>query len=253
MVPEGGSTSAVDAVAAEIRRAVLLGVLPQGRPFSVRDLSRRLGVSHIPVREALQRLQGQGLVVLSAGRSAVVASLTLDDLEAVYRLRLRLEPELAARSAVLATPEHLGELAAELDRLHVSDAEETWQAHFRFHELLVAPAATGWDQRVLGSLWAGAERYTHVIFDPAGWDRAEREHRHARHAILLDLARARDGAGLEAELAGHLTRNLVQARQAMAALSRDHPAGSAPAGPPPRWGHRGATAPTPAPTRQEVS
>lgn len=220
VAPEGGSTSAVDAVAAEIRRAVLLGVLPQGRPFSVRDLSKRLGVSHIPVREALQRLQGQGLVVLSAGRSAAVASLTLEDLEAVYRLRLRLEPELAARSALVATPEHLAAMAAALERMRVSDPEETWAAHYRFHELLVTPAATRWDLRVMTSLWAGAERYTHVIFDPAGWDGAERERRHARHLVLLELVRARDGAGLEAELTGHLARNLVVARQGTAALWR---------------------------------
>lgn len=162
--------------------------------------------------------------MLSAGRSASVASLTLEDLEAVYRLRLRLEPDLAARSAFLATPEHLAALAAELDRMHhASDPEETWQAHHRFHELLVTPAATGWDLRVMTSLWAGAERYTHVIFDPAGWDEAERERRHARHTVLLELARARDGGGLEAELTGHLTRNLVQARQRTAALRRrDH-------------------------------
>ena len=53
--------SAVDLVTAEIRRAVLTGALPPGEQFSIRELARQLGVSHIPIREALRRLEGPGL------------------------------------------------------------------------------------------------------------------------------------------------------------------------------------------------
>ena len=93
--------SAVDLVTAEIRRAVLTGALPPGEQFSIRELARQLGVSHIPIREALRRLEGQGLVILTQARSAAVAPLSEADVTAIYRLRLRIEPDLAGRSAGL--------------------------------------------------------------------------------------------------------------------------------------------------------
>src|SRR6478735_9138438 len=92
------NSSAVDLVTAEIRRAVLTGALAAGQQFSIRDLAAQLGVSHIPIREALRRLESQGLVILRQARSAEVASLTTADLEAIYRLRYLIEPPLAAAS-----------------------------------------------------------------------------------------------------------------------------------------------------------
>ena len=81
------NSSAVDLVTSEIRRAVLTGALPAGEQFSIRDLAAQLGVSHIPIREALRRLESQGLIVLRQARSASVAPLSTGDLAAIYRLR----------------------------------------------------------------------------------------------------------------------------------------------------------------------
>jgi DNA-binding GntR family transcriptional regulator len=196
--------SAVDLVTAEIRRAVLTGALPPGEQFSIRELARQLGVSHIPIREALRRLEGQGLVILTQARSATVAPLSAADLTAIYRLRLRIEPELAGRSAALATPDWVADLGAALAESRREDPDLAWQGHYHFHELLVTPAASSWDIRLLHTLWSAAERYTLVVFDPIVVDDEERDRRYARHRRLFDLAQAGDQAGLEAELTDHL-------------------------------------------------
>jgi len=57
----GRQKSAVDLVLHEIRRSILSGDLPPGQPFTVPALTERLGVSHVPVREALRKGQGLGL------------------------------------------------------------------------------------------------------------------------------------------------------------------------------------------------
>ena len=199
--------SAVDLVTAEIRRAVLTGTLPAGEQFSIRGLARQLGVSHIPIREALRRLEAQGLVVLTQARSAAVAGLSVDDLAAVYRLRLRIEPDLAARSAPLQTPRSLAALEEALEESRHEDPDRAWQGHHDFHERLVAPAASTWDVRVLHTLWTAAERYTLLVFDPISVDEAERDHRYARHRRLYERAAAGDSVGLEAELVAHLDAN----------------------------------------------
>ena len=87
-----GPESAVDRVTAEIRRGVLNGTLAAGSSFSIADLSAQLGVSHIPVRESLRRLEAQGLVELRPGRSAMVNPLDRDELRAIYRLRQTSSP-----------------------------------------------------------------------------------------------------------------------------------------------------------------
>src|SRR6202050_4414516 len=152
------SRSVADQVMTELRRSILSGALEPGREFSLRELAEMLRVSIIPVREALRSLENQGLVQMRPGRSALVAPLDLDELQSIYRLRRRLEPEIAQRSCRLLPD-------AELDRLHLEAAEfgdphrtmnEIYDSHHTFHLALLAPAATSWDLRILATLWRGA-------------------------------------------------------------------------------------------------
>jgi DNA-binding GntR family transcriptional regulator len=208
------NVSAVDLVTAEIRRAILTGALPAGEQFSIRELARQLGVSHIPIREALRLLESQGLIVLSQARSASVAALSVEDLAAIYRLRLRLEPDLAARSVPLQTAGHLDAAKAALERSRSTEPDLAWRAHYGFHESLAAPAATEWDLRIMHTLWTAADRYTRLVFDPTAIDEAERQRRYDRHAELLRVASQGDGAAMEEALLAHLRFNeaVIRAR-----------------------------------------
>ncbi len=216
------SRSAVDLVTAEIRRAVLTGALPPGEQFSIRELARQLGVSHIPIREALRRLEGQGLVILTQARSAAVAPLSAEDLTAIYRLRLRIEPDLAGRSAVLATPAWVHDLGDALEESRDENPDRAWEGHYRFHELLVTPAASIWDIRLLHTLWSAAERYTLVVYDPIVVDDEERDRRYARHRRLFERAQAGDGPGTETELIDHLQANEHEIVHRMRTIHPEH-------------------------------
>ena len=204
------NVSAVELVTAEIRRAILTGALPPGEQFSIRELSRQLGVSHIPVREALRLLESQGLIVLSHTRSASVAPLSIEDMSAIYRLRLRIEPDLAGRSAPLLTRERLREAETALERSRRAEPDLAWRAHYEFHERLIAPVATDWDLRILHTLWRAAERYTLLVFDPTMINEAERQRRYDRHAELARAAASGDAGVLEAALTAHLTVNAAE-------------------------------------------
>ena len=205
VVPQ--NSSAVDLVTAEIRRAVLTGALAPGERFSIRDLASQLGVSHIPIREALRRLESQGLIILRQARSAEVALLTTADLEAIYRLRYVIEPPLAAESVGRHDAAQTATLRRLLEGSRDSDPEFAWQAHYDFHCALVHPAATPWDQRVLETLWTAAERYTHLVFDPTRITDRERERRFQTHRVLLDAALGDDPAAMAAALTDHLRAN----------------------------------------------
>lgn len=217
----GASSSAVDLVTSEIRRAVLTGALPAGEQFSIRDLAGQLGVSHIPIREALRRLESQGLIVLRQARSASVAPLSTSDLAAIYRLRYVIELPLAGASAGRRGPAEVARLDALLEASRDLDPEVAWQGHYDFHEALVHPAANAWDDRVLYTLWMAAERYTHLVFDPTQITADERQRRYEKHRLLRDAALADDAGAMVEALREHLIVNETRIREYIRALE-DH-------------------------------
>lgn len=88
-----------DEVIQIVRQWILDGVLPPGTRLRVADLAQRLGVSPMPVREALRRLEASGLVETAPRRGAWVARLDAREIEELYDLRIILEPEAARRAA----------------------------------------------------------------------------------------------------------------------------------------------------------
>src|SRR4051812_6948773 len=108
------AVSVADRVTSEIRRAILSGRVRPGQEFSLRQIAAQLGVSFIPVREALRSLEAEGLLVTRRGRSATVAPLDPSDLEAVCQLRLRIEPELAKQACQLHSDTALDQLESRI-------------------------------------------------------------------------------------------------------------------------------------------
>jgi DNA-binding GntR family transcriptional regulator len=156
--------SMVDRVTEEIRRSIVAGELAPGQEFSLRQIATQLGVSFIPVREALRSLEAEGLLETRRGRSAIVSPLDAGELRAICQLCRQIEPELRERAARLIT-------LVELDRLDGTVAaladpstsrENCYQLGHELHVDLVAPAATTWDLRILERLWRAMERYVRI-------------------------------------------------------------------------------------------
>jgi DNA-binding GntR family transcriptional regulator len=185
--------SVVELVIDEVRRSILEGSLPPGAPVSIADLSSRLQVSHIPVREALRRLEGEGLIELRRSRSAVVASLTTEDLHHVFHLRALIEGDMMARAVKRYTDADIEQIEAAYDALkrRPSDtAEDLSERHTAFHHLLYAPAASDWDWRVYEILWQAGERYMYLILGSTMLNGSPTHFREV-HTDLLEAARQR--------------------------------------------------------------
>jgi DNA-binding GntR family transcriptional regulator len=187
------AVSLVDMVTVEIRRSVVSGDLQPGQEFSLRRLAEELGVSLIPVREALRRLETEGLVITRRARSAIVAPLDLGELRDIYRLRRQIEPEIAARSCQLMSAANLDQLQS-LQRDHAAavSRDDRHDAHHAMHIAMLNPAATGWDLRVVEMLWNAAERYVRFAYRTLEKDPAEPGRRDRAHAELVGAFRKRD-------------------------------------------------------------
>lgn len=199
--------SLVDRVSHAVRQAILEGRLRPGEALSISNLAADLGVSHSPVREALQRLSGQGLVVLRPARTAIVAPLDLEDLSEIYRLRRLIEVDAAARAAPTLTDENLRTLEREFEVMvgAVHDSEEFWDSHNAFHLSLMTPALTPRLERIVTELWHAGERYIRIVYLETDvlFTRSPRD----RHLPLLTAARSRKSATMRKALTDHLQSN----------------------------------------------
>jgi DNA-binding GntR family transcriptional regulator len=95
-----------------IRDDIIVGALQFGDRITIDALATRYGVSHMPVREALRELQGEGLVVIEPNRGARVRTVDTRFVENLFEIRTALEVMMVRRAAVRCTPRDIAEMRA---------------------------------------------------------------------------------------------------------------------------------------------
>jgi DNA-binding GntR family transcriptional regulator len=217
-----------DAATERLHDAIVTGLFPPGTPLRLIDIAERLGMSSMPVREALRRLEAIGLVTVLPHRGAFVSPLSRDDFEDTVSTRRLLECACIERAANRVTVEDLATCRRHLDA-YVSLSEagrlvEARTAHRDFHYAIYALAGSRWLLHAIDTVWRNSERYRFA----AGADYASRDTQAEHEAILGALAR-RDPEAARRALADHLDgaaarmrANLEQHDQ-IAAPSTDRP------------------------------
>jgi DNA-binding GntR family transcriptional regulator len=132
----------VDEVYAELRRKIIHMELAPGYQALEKEIARQLGVSRTPVREALVRLQQEGLVEIVPRQGMRVRPISARDIREINEVLAYLEAGAAEKLASRrVTPEEMARLEAaiaEMDRALDSDDLDAWaQADYQFHGLLV--------------------------------------------------------------------------------------------------------------------
>ena len=155
-------------IAGQMRDAVLSGGFAPGEQMNEADLAARFGVSRGPVREALQRLIQEGLLVAQPHRGVFVAELTEADLADVFFVREAVEG--AALRRVLATADRSvveRHLMAEVGRMAAAVGEADWagaaQADFAFHRTLVEAAGSPRLSRLYDTIQAETKLCLHLL------------------------------------------------------------------------------------------
>ncbi len=177
-----GRESASQLVATRLRSDILSGNPPPGERLVVRDLVASLGVSHVPIREALRELEAEGLVESRLNRGVVVAGVDIGELHDLYRIRRLLEVDAVARAFDAYDEEHLAhadELFQDLLELAPERGNGAWWGvHRDYHWAFLEPGLSDWATRLLKLVWQSSERYQRLytlVFGSA--DEANAEHR----------------------------------------------------------------------------
>jgi DNA-binding GntR family transcriptional regulator len=200
----GGRRSAEDAYRA-IRDQILRGEREGGEWLREGDLAASLGVSRTPVREALRRLDAEGLVRHERNRGVQVASWSLHDLDEIFGLRSLLEPwgtALAATSG-LADLDQLRELADAMDaaaRGRRPDLDEITRLNNEFHRAILTASGHGRLTQLVSSVvevplvWRTFSHYS-----PEAMRRSL-----AHHHEIVDALAAQDAAWAESVMRSHV-------------------------------------------------
>ncbi len=183
-----------------IRQKILSGDLAPGTVLNQNDLAISLGMSRIPIRDALRSLAAEGLVDMRDNSPASVSALGLDDLAELYDLRLALEPGLCSRALSRITDADLEEMQRSLAELQqVSDPEEWLRLNDSFHEILYRRSGRPRSIEIVRQTRQATARYTRIyhLFD--------RPTVEVEHRLIFEAARAGHSRRLAALVAAHLS------------------------------------------------
>ena len=178
-----------DVVFQTLRQAILRGELKPGERLMEIHLAQKLGVSRTPVREAIRKLELEGLVLMIPRKGAVVAEITVTDLEDVLEVRMALE-ELAVKLACRKiTEEQLNAMRQreEIFRksLYGDDVAACAQADMEFHDAIYAATGNSRLVQILNNLREQMYRYRFVYLkDISQHEKLVEEHREILECIL---------------------------------------------------------------------
>ncbi|HEX8725263.1 MAG TPA: GntR family transcriptional regulator [Gemmatimonadaceae bacterium] len=210
-----------------IRDRILRGGYPAGQPLRQDAIAEQLGVSRIPVREALRLLEAEGLVTFNPHRGAVVSTLSPAEIEELFELRAEIEADLLVRAMPHMTPAHLARADDILDTYEASLARGQvagWGSlNWKFHSALYAPAGRPVTMGVVHRLHQHCDRYARMqLALTHGEQRAITEHRN-----ILVAIRRRNAT----RAAALLRRHILGAGQALVAFLNAQQGGAAHAAP----------------------
>jgi len=187
-----------------LRHEIVAGHLPSGTRIKAEEVAARLGISRMPVREALRQLDAEGLVVIRPNRGAVVTSLTADDVVELFEMRGVLEG-LAVRLGVGRIAEdELAALERLLERMRRHSDHLKWiERHNAFHERLCKASGRERLCREIIKLRSQVEPYLRLFATrhPA------RELVGYEHELILDAIRGGDPAHAEDVMRNHVRQN----------------------------------------------
>ncbi len=172
----------------QIRSDIVAGIWPLGSHVTMVELTDRYGVSANPVREALQQLQGEGVIHIRMNRGAVVPQVDASYIDNIYKLRTALQVMLAREASARATAADVAALEAlcdaHEDAVARSDVAACIQGNRALHHFIDSLANNPQALDVLDSRSCLVDAYRRTIgFGHGRLDKVIAEHRHLVRAI----------------------------------------------------------------------
>ncbi|WP_157217504.1 GntR family transcriptional regulator [Flavisphingomonas formosensis] len=171
----------------ELRQRLIAGRIAPGIGLSTRGIAQQLGVSQMPVRDALSRLAAEGAVEIRSKRKIAVPVMTAERLDEVMRCRKLIEPEAAAQALPFIGPPLLKQLKAVDAALDAAllrgDVVAYMEANARFHFMIYRASGKTILPRMIETLWLQFGPLMRVVYGRVGTAKLVDQHHVALDAI----------------------------------------------------------------------
>jgi DNA-binding GntR family transcriptional regulator len=200
-----------EAVYVETRTRILTGVLSPGLHVNQEALAANLGVSITPLREALRRLEMEGLIRLEAHRTVVIAPLIGRELDELYAIRTELDSLAAGLAAAKAPNAQLATIGQLARQKPARDPAAQLERNRAFHRAIYASCDNGALITYLDQLWDRTDRYRLILVreELIGGPASRQDHIEIADAV----------ADRDADRASRLTRDhIARSRELIAGI-----------------------------------
>lgn len=202
-----------------LREEIRNGVLKPGSRLTETELAQRLAISRTPVREAIRRLESEGLVDHQPRIGAVVRKLEYPEVMELYEMRTVLEATAARLAARAASPMELEDLVSINTEMAAADAppKRLVELNRLFHARLMDAARNRFLLRSMASVES-----TMLILGPSSMESPDRAREAVQeHGAVLDAIAAHDGAAAEAAMRLHMEHAQLTRLQLLRQLDPD--------------------------------
>jgi GntR family transcriptional regulator, carbon starvation induced regulator len=216
------SKTLVETVYARLRSDITEGLLIPDSKLRIDELRRQYATGASPIREALNRLAGEGFVTVEGQRGFRVSPVSLEDLKDLTRMRIMLECEAICDSIKYGDDDWEAGIVASFHRL--AKAEENARENFderekrndEFHDALVAASPSVWLLKFRDILYEQHKRYRLLAI----LANDETRDLHAEHSAIKDAAISRNKKAACKATADHITRTLQTDEEILARIAQ---------------------------------
>jgi DNA-binding GntR family transcriptional regulator len=180
----------------QLKRGLISGAFRPGQILVIRTVAESYGISTTPVREALQRLVAERLLVMQPNRSIAVPLLSVGKFTELYRIRCALEGLAAELATANFKPRHIQRLKAMLAEIDATIAERDSRAYLllneKFHFLIYERAGAPLLLELIQGLWSKVGPFFNALFEDTDYLPHANEH----HLRIVAALEAGNGAGV---------------------------------------------------------
>jgi DNA-binding GntR family transcriptional regulator len=202
----GDARSLAEVACDEIRKGIREGRIATGEHLTEVDLAAWLGMSRTPIREAMRRLQSEGLLLNQPFRGALVMRLDADDMRQMFAVRELLEPAAAAACALNAGPLEIAALKAILDQeaVQLDNPAALIPLNRQFHDIILESARN----QFLSKAIAGVYSLIPLLGDSNLLNGPHAREAHVEHRDIIDAIEHHDASRAEAVAREHVRQSL---------------------------------------------
>lgn len=195
-------TTVSESVYLWIKNAIIQGVFKPGEHIAQESLTKKLGVSRTPVRDAMKRLEAEGLLIAKPHCGAVVFKMTKEHLTELYEVRILMEQYCASQTCIVASDEDLQRVEEINLRManSIYSLETFMDFDRQFHSLICQLSGYSNSLEILDSLWAKSDSFKSIFFSLEG----RRSNTLTEHEQIAQALKARNIEAVKNAIFYHL-------------------------------------------------